>query len=164
MIVPTLLAPRTASLHRLPPRLLCALAIDRARTASFATGPLAEGERTATRVARHATHDVWLLRWGPGSHTELHDHGGSAGAIHVVTGELVERVPSSPRGATMRRVLTERSHRALPPAIVHEVANESRSVAESIHVYSPPLDTMHHYEVHDRTGLRIARRELIVDD
>jgi hypothetical protein len=51
----------------------------------------------------------------------------------------------------------------LPQALVHAVSNESRTVAENIHVYSPPLERMHHYERHNRTGLRIARRELIVD-
>ena len=55
-----------------------------------------------------------------------------------------------------RRVLAERSHRGLATAIVHEVANESRSVAESIQVYSPPLDTMHHYEIHHRPACGIA--------
>jgi len=36
-------------------------------------------------------------------------------------------------------------------------------VAESIHVCSPPLDTMYHYELRRRPARRIARRELIVD-
>jgi hypothetical protein len=47
--------------------------------------------------------------------------------------------------------------------MLHKAVNESRIVVERIHVYSPPPDTMHHYEIHDRTGLPIARRELIVD-
>jgi hypothetical protein len=36
-------------------------------------------------------------------------------------------------------------------------------VTESIPVYSPPLDTMYHYELHRRAGVRFARREPVVD-
>jgi len=146
----------------LPPRLLCAIAVDAAMGARFDELETPEpGQRHARRVHRADTHDVWLIRWGAGSHTEIHDHGGSAGALHVVSGWLVERLPQKAQWRSPR-VVPAGWHRAMPAAHVHEVANESRTVAESVHVYSPPLETMHHYEIHRDTGLRVARRESIV--
>ena len=44
---------------------------------------------------------------------------------------------------------------------VHEIANESRSLAAGIHVYSPPLETMHHYELTRRSLLEVVRKEAI---
>ncbi|MET0415887.1 MAG: cysteine dioxygenase, partial [Actinoplanes sp.] len=40
-------------------------------------------ERWYHRLALTDDHEVWLLTWLPGQGTELHDHGGSAGAFHV---------------------------------------------------------------------------------
>ena len=34
--------------------------------------------------------DVWLISWVPGHRTELHDHGGSLGALTLLTGSLDE--------------------------------------------------------------------------
>jgi predicted metal-dependent enzyme (double-stranded beta helix superfamily) len=144
----------------LPPRLLAALAIEHARTARFAD--LAEpkpGERTSARVHYGATHDIWLIRWGMGSRTELHDHGGSAGALYVVRGELVER-RADPVGTGRSREHTL-DHRAMSANHVHEIVNVSTAAAASVHVYSPPLSTMQHYEVTAAARLRAVRRELI---
>ena len=49
----------------------------------------------------------------------------------------------------------------MPASHVHEVANESDVTAASIHVYSPPLEAMHHYELTDESELRVMRRELV---
>jgi hypothetical protein len=49
----------------------------------------------------------------------------------------------------------------MAPSHVHEVVNESSITAASIHVYSPPLETMHHYDASDGTGLRKVHREAI---
>jgi predicted metal-dependent enzyme (double-stranded beta helix superfamily) len=132
----------------LPPRLLAAIAIDYASTSTFDTvDEPRPGERIFGRVYRVATHDIWLIRWGEGSHTQLHDHGGSAGALYVVEGELVEhqRNPSGV-GRPIRRLLRQSEHRSMSASHVHEVANESKATAVSVHVYSPPLETMRHYE------------------
>ena len=42
------------------------------------------------RLAEEPGAEVWLLTWLPGQETDLHDHGGSAGAFVVVQGQLVE--------------------------------------------------------------------------
>jgi predicted metal-dependent enzyme (double-stranded beta helix superfamily) len=150
----------------LPPRLLAAIAIDHAFCASFEL--LAEprpGERSSARVHRSATHDIWLIRWAPGSRTELHDHGGSAGALYVIEGELVEHRPNPAGvGRPLRRALRVLDHRPMAASHVHLVANESDAGAASIHVYSPPLETMHHYEMTDDSQIRAVTREVVEVD
>jgi predicted metal-dependent enzyme (double-stranded beta helix superfamily) len=147
----------------LPMRLLAAIAAAYSFSASFevVAGPR-PGERTSARVHRSPTHDIWLIRWAAGSRTVLHDHGGSAGALYVVAGGLVEHHPNPTGvGRPLRRELRERDHRPMPASHVHEVANESNVTATSIHVYSPPLEAMHHYELTDESELRMMRREVI---
>jgi predicted metal-dependent enzyme (double-stranded beta helix superfamily) len=147
----------------LPPRLLAAIAIDHAFTADF--GIVAEpepGERSWVRVHLGETHDIWLIRWGVGSRTALHDHGGSAGALYVARGRLLERRPNPAGvGRPLRRELHTYDHRPMAPSHLHEVANESNEIAASIHVYSPPLATMQHYELTDESAPRAMHRESI---
>ena len=45
------------------------------------------------RLCGAADYDVWLESWLPGQGTGWHDHGGSAGVMVVVRGELEERIP-----------------------------------------------------------------------
>ena len=149
--------------RQLPARLLAAIAVDYSFSARFEVIPSPPpGERTSARVHRRAAYDIWLIRWGAGSRTVLHDHGGSAGALYVVAGDLVEYHPH-PAGFArpLRRELRERDCRPMPASHVHEVANESDVTAASIHVYSPPLEAMHHYELTDASGLRVMRREVV---
>ena len=47
-------------------------------------------ERWFTRLHGDDELDVWLISWVPDKSTELHDHGGSKGAFHVVDGTLLE--------------------------------------------------------------------------
>lgn len=47
-------------------------------------------ERWYARITGDAEHEVWLLTWLPGQGTDLHDHGGCAGAFLVVSGALTE--------------------------------------------------------------------------
>ena len=48
------------------------------------------GERWFTRLHGNDELDVWLISWVPDRSTELHDHGGSLGALTVVSGSLRE--------------------------------------------------------------------------
>jgi hypothetical protein len=100
----------------LPMRLLAAIAVDYSLSASFeVVASPRPGERTSARVLHSATHDIWLIRWGAGSRTVLHDHGGSAGVLYIAAGDLVERRPN-PAGFArpLRRELRERDHRPMP--------------------------------------------------
>ena len=45
--------------------------------------------------------------------------------------------------------------------MLHEVANESQATATSVHVYSPPLTTMQHFETGDDAQLRTLHREVV---
>jgi hypothetical protein len=49
----------------------------------------------------------------------------------------------------------------MPPAHIHEIANESDTVATSVHVYSPPLATMHQFDFSPESELRMIGREVI---
>jgi hypothetical protein len=58
-------------------------------------------------------------------------------------------------------VLRELDDRPMAPSHIHEVVNESDTVAASVHVYSPPLATMQHFDLTPASELQMIRRELI---
>ena len=101
------------------------------------------------RLAAHDRYDTWLIGWDAHQGVDLHDHGGSAGALYVVEGELVEtsgRRDDLSLGDLREQRLTVGTARAFGPGHVHRVVNSSAAVATSIHVYSPPLVSMDFYE------------------
>src|ERR1700758_1697096 len=53
-------------------------------------GGVPEAERWFARIHGDEELDVWLISWVPGRATELHDHGGSLGALTVLSGSLNE--------------------------------------------------------------------------
>jgi len=91
-------------------------------------------------------HEVWLLAWLPGQGTDLHDHGGSSGAFHVLTGTLTEDTVIAP-AALRSRELGEGSGRRFGSHHIHRITNRSSRPAISIHVYGPALSTMTRYRV-----------------
>ena len=87
--------------------------------------------------------DAWAVRFALHEfrhERRLHDHGGSAGAFSVVSGELDEA--SLEAGATVVRTFSPGETSGFGPSRVHAVANRGDSVATSVHVYSPPLSSM----------------------
>jgi hypothetical protein len=50
-------------------------------------------DRSWRLIARTLDFDAWVIAWPSGATAELHDHGGSRGALHVIAGSLVETVP-----------------------------------------------------------------------
>ena len=146
----------------LPPRLLSALAFTHAAIARFDDIPEPRpGERTSERIFRSETHDIWLIRGEPAP--------GPSSTITVSRrARLRRRAASSSRtGRTrpvaqpLRRVLRELDDRPMAPSHIHEVANESDTFAASVHVYSPPLATMQHFDLTPASELRMIRREVI---
>jgi hypothetical protein len=94
--------------------------------------------------------EVWLLSWLPGQATDLHDHGGSAGAFVVVAGEVLERT------VTGDDVVHEtyRSYRAgvgrsFDAHHVHRIVNNGTVPAVTVHAYGPALTSMTKYEVNN---------------
>lgn len=120
-------------------------------------------ERWHQRIYRDRRLDVWLISWLPEQGTQLHDHGGSAGAFTVLSGELTEAVVSGGKTRTLR----DRTHRAgagvsFGAHYVHDVRNLSSEPAVSVHTYSAPLTTMNYYDLVDGALVDIAT--LATDD
>ena len=118
--------------------------------------------RWSRRLHADAHLDVWLISWATDQAAELHDHGGSLGALTVVRGELTEWRWSpgeagddavSPeelaaRGPGLRRRVIAPGHgAAFPLGHVHDVSNRRAEAAVSVHAYSPPLSAMSYYGV-----------------
>lgn len=117
-----------------------------------------EARRWHQRLYRDRRVDLWLLSWLPSQGTQLHDHGGSAGAFTVLTGELAEAV-YQPRPAALGPALVERRRASgsgvgFGPRHVHDVRNLSQAAAVSVHAYSPPLSSMTFYDVDQAGSLR----------
>jgi hypothetical protein len=129
-----------------------------------AGGPPSD-RRWFARIHGDDEFDIWLISWVPDQSTELHDHGGSLGALTRVSGSLDE---TRWDGAKLRRRrLTAGDQAAFPLGWVHDVVwaperNSSAPIAPtlSVHAYSPPLTAMSYYEVTDRKALRRNRTEL----
>lgn len=111
--------------------------------------------------------DLWLISWVPERSTELHDHGGSLGALTVVSGAL-EETRWDGRGLR-QRTLEAGDQAAFPLGWVHDVvragSNDAAGVSPapptlSVHAYSPPLTAMSYYDVTESQKLRRVYTEL----
>jgi hypothetical protein len=116
-------------------------------------GGLPTDSRWYSRLHADDELDVWLISWVAGHTTELHDHGGSLGALTVLAGTLNE---CRWNGETLlRRRLEAGDQAAFPLGWVHDVGAVDDRQTLSVHAYSPPLTVMSFYEV---TGLQTLRR------
>ena len=121
-------------------------------------GGLPADSRWYSRLHADDELDVWLISWVAGHTTELHDHGGSLGALTVLTGILDEYRWT---GETLlRRRLEAGDQAAFPLGWVHDVGAADDQPTLSVHAYSPPLTAMSFYEVTGRQILRRTRTEL----
>jgi predicted metal-dependent enzyme (double-stranded beta helix superfamily) len=98
-------------------------------------------------LARDGDHEVWLLSWLPGQHTELHDHSGAIGAFTVVSGTLTERVVRRDQPVEVLHEVTAGQARVFGPDYVHHVRNEGPDPAISVHVYRPGRREMRRYRL-----------------
>ena len=113
--------------------------------------------RWYTRLAVADDHEAWLLTWLPGQYTDLHDHGGAAGAFTVLDGHLTEAVPTAEPCVR----LTDRSYgpgatRRFGRHHVHRIINSGTVPAVSVHVYAPLLHRMTRYAVEHGTLRTVA--------
>jgi quercetin dioxygenase-like cupin family protein len=85
-------------------------------------------------------YDAWLVVWGPGATLEAHDHDGSIGVMHVLSGTLLETAGDLDGSEVppLRR-LDAGSTSEFAAAHRHALCNEGDEVVVSIGVYSPPL-------------------------
>jgi hypothetical protein len=137
-------------------------------------GGVPDTARWFTRMCGDDELDIWLISWVPGHATELHDHGGSLGALTILSGSLNESRWDG-RGLRRRR-LDAGDQAGFPLGWVHDVVWAPRPVPTpitgpaaiaapvrptlSVHAYSPPLTAMSYYEITDRNALRRQRTEL----
>ena len=108
---------------------------------------LRSDRRWYQRLYEGLDYDIWVLSWLPGQSTGFHDHGASSGAFVVATGTLEEHRPGE-----RPRLVQAGEPRAFGADYAHDVRNDSRAPAISIHAYSPPLSEMNRYEL-DEDGL-----------
>ena len=145
--------------HRRPPLAIAAL-LDIAAGLAAATGieppPSDAPRRSSVRLLATDAYEAWLLAWPPGSSIEPHDHGDAHGVFVVIAGAVVEtRWRHSRR---QRRVLGVGDSSVVRVGAVHDVAAAGADAALSVHVYSPPLQTMRFY---DPDGRRVTAVETV---
>jgi hypothetical protein len=128
-------------------------------------GGVPRDDRWFTRLHGDDELDIWLISWVPDRSTELHDHGGSLGALTVVSGTLREKRWDGQ--SLRRRRLRAGDQAGFPLGWVHDVVwAPERDLTTpvtptlSVHAYSPPLTAMSYYEVTARKTLRRKRSEL----
>jgi hypothetical protein len=118
-------------------------------------------QRWFVRLSANVRYDAWLIGWHAHQGVDLHDHGGSAGALYVVEGELLETSGQlDVEGGLHETSLTAGTALTFGEDHVHWVVNPTPQVATSIHVYSPPLTTMDFYETESDSTFRRLRTEL----
>ena len=91
--------------------------------------------------------EAWLNTWWEPRDTGFHDHGGSCVGVHVLEGRASSEALVV--GSGRRRVDTYVAGESFsaPATGIHHVDHERGAV--TIHVYSPPLGEIGHYEVVD---------------
>jgi Cysteine dioxygenase type I len=146
------------------------------------TGGVPTDDRWFARLYGDDEVDIWLISWVPGHSTELHDHGGSLGALTLLSGSLDEFRWDGER-LRLRRLeagdqagfplgwvhdvvwAPSRPAPAVPPVTVSSLPRVTPPSAPqgptlSVHAYSPPLTVMSYYEVTGQHTLRRRRTEL----
>jgi hypothetical protein len=144
--LPTIRRPEPRRPEPLEPELLRGIAAGIA-TATTLWEPLVRhdpDERRPVRLLATERYEVWAIGWTSGQRADLHDHGDAAGALVVVDGVLTEHVVTEDGVRTTE--LPAGTEKDLSVGLVHEVRNDHDGPATSIHVYSPPLETMTRYD------------------
>ncbi|MFZ4511391.1 MAG: cysteine dioxygenase [Candidatus Nanopelagicales bacterium] len=111
-----------------------------------------EEERTWMRVDAGFGIDAWLIMWGPGHTTGMHDHGAAIGYFTVLRGSISETVAESPTEFSDHTYSTG-DIRWLGPGLIHDMFNASETGTLTLHVYRG-LTSMTEYEV---VGGRVIR-------
>jgi hypothetical protein len=110
-------------------------------------------ERQYQQLYRDPNIDVWLICWTAGQGTGYHDHDRSSGSVYVCEGSLMEdSFQREPDGWIREH---SRQHDAgssfdFDASYIHGVRHTGEEAATSIHVYSPALWRMGHYEPNEQ--------------
>lgn len=105
------------------------------------------GEGSFELLWRNEHSEAWLNTWWEPRDTGFHDHGGSSVGVYVLEGTA--RAETLAVGGP-RRIVDFRAGESFscPATGIHRMDHEAGAV--TIHVYSPPLTAIGHYEVVDR--------------
>jgi len=90
--------------------------------------------------------EAWLNTWWERRDTGFHDHGGSCVGVHVLEGRATSEALVIGSARRVETYVAGESFCA-PSSGIHRVDHEPGAV--TIHVYSPPLGQIGHYEVVD---------------
>jgi cysteine dioxygenase len=113
------------------------------------------GAYVRTLVFERAHAEALVMAWLPGQRSPIHDHGGSACAVRVVSGAalelLYEKRDDGRVVATGERRLTSGDMTSSFDDDIHSFGNAAdapaspRDILVTIHVYSPPLQPTRKY-------------------
>jgi hypothetical protein len=104
------------------------------------------GAGDALLLWRSDTSEAWLNLWWDARDTGYHDHDGSCVGVYVIDG--VVRNEALVLGDARRLSEYRRGdHFSFPGSGIHRMEHEPGAI--TIHVYSPPLHSIGHYELED---------------
>ena len=85
-------------------------------------------------------YDAYLMEWGPASMSDTHDHDGSVGVVHVVSGSLIEssQALDSALPSPVRRLEAGQSTH-VSAAQFHRLFNQTSGTTVTVNVFSPPI-------------------------
>jgi quercetin dioxygenase-like cupin family protein len=123
-------------------------------------------ERCWEVVRRVDEYEAWLIGWPPGGRVHFHDHGRSGGSVLVLDGALLELTPYLCSDDSLR--LERHRYRAgaffaFERGHVHDLVNEDRRPAVSLHVYSPRLESVTYFDLGPRGILERETRRPVED-
>jgi len=114
-----------------------------------------DGDGSFELLWRDEHSEAWLNQWWEARDTGFHDHGGSCVGVHVLEGGVRSEALVVGGGRHVREYAAGESFSASATSI-HRMDHEPGAV--TIHVYSPPLGEIGHYEVVDSELHRRAGR------
>lgn len=88
--------------------------------------------------------EVWVITWPTFRSTTLHSHAGADAVFTTVRG-VVHQVRADERGRLVPRAFGPGVVEVVPGGVVHDVRNERRAPAVTIHAYSAPLVALEHW-------------------
>ena len=104
------------------------------------------GDGSFELLWRNAHSEAWLNQWWEPRDTGFHDHNGSCVGVHVLEGTA--RNEALVVGGERRiREYTAGDSFSFPGTGIHRMEHDRGAV--TIHVYSPPISAIGHYEIVD---------------
>jgi histidine ammonia-lyase len=111
-----------------------------------------DGAGEAVLLWRSDSSEAWLNLWWQPRDTGYHDHDGSCVGVHVISGVARNESLMYGRPRRVRQYLAGDSF-SFPVGGIHRMEHDPGAI--TIHVYSPPIRSLGHYEVVDGMLQRI---------